>query len=165
MKGQISYMVPLWNLANNFTPKRILELGCGCSTYILRWMWDKAHITVIDDHPSWMMGVIFMGGHYRINNWEVVRDLPEWKGAISKYHLIDDPWDLIFVDMGHVFNGSGKYRIALIDYILEVACLAPEGKMILHDANDPNYQDVINRHGFCQLDGYDTAIYHHGMPF
>ena len=153
--NHISYITPIWNLAaNRFNPKRILELGCGCSSYVMRWLWPNAEMVVIDDHAIWMRLLNEMGG-YHINKIMYEKT----KEGILNQLASNGKFDFIFVDSGHLYNDSGKWRVDFMKYIRENEVINPEGIMVLHDANRPEYQEESNNWPHClKLKVYATYI-------
>ena len=135
-RGQISYCIPLYNLAGNFEPKRILELGCGCSTFIMRWIWPKAEMVVVDDHPVWMRTNENMGA-YKINKRVIVHSKEEFEKEIAG----NGKFDLIFLDSGHGYDKSDMWRSDFIKLIRESEILNPNGILLLHDATRDAYQE------------------------
>jgi predicted O-methyltransferase YrrM len=153
--GHLSYVVPLWHLARGgFIPKRMIELGCGCSSYVIRSMWPKSEMIVIDDHEKWME-VLYHMGFFKVDKifFEKSR-----KGFITQIKE-NGPYDLVFVDSGHLYNNSGPWRTDFMKVIRRNDLLNEGGVIILHDANRPEYQDECNKWPQClKLKKYNTYI-------
>jgi len=140
-RGQISYCSLLYNLARDFEPKRILELGCGCSTFMLRWIWNKSELVVVDDHPTWMSSNENMGG-YKADKRILVKTKEDFEREI----LSNGKFDLIFVDCGHNYNHSDLWRVDFIKLIRENNILNEDGRIVLHDAVREELQEECNNY-------------------
>jgi len=155
MREQISYITPIYDLSKEFTPKRVLELGCGNSTYFFRWLWHKSEMVVIDDHPIWMRGNEDMGGNYKINKRIIVDGLEEFKKEV----IGNGKFDFIFVDCGHSYNNSGPWRAVLMEVIRKNNILNPGGKLVLHDTQHEGYEKECNKWPkITKFDEYRTWI-------
>jgi 16S rRNA G966 N2-methylase RsmD len=140
---------------NGFNPDRILELGCGCSSYIMRWMWIKSEIVVIDDHKVWMRMLDEMGGHFKIDK----KIFEETKEGFIKQISSNGKFDFIFIDSGHTYNDSGIWRVDFLKFIRENDVLNRGGIVMLHDANRVEYHEECrkwNHRSYFEL--YDTCL-------
>lgn len=161
---QISYMTPLYNLAvEQPHVKRILELGCGCSSYILRWAWPNADYVLIDDHPVWISGNENMGGHYKIQERILIEGMTrnEKRGNFMEAIKGNGTFDFIFIDCGHVYDNSDSLRADYLDCILENGILDKDGAIMVHDANRPEYKASFLKWEYVRYEKYNTAILWH----
>ena len=137
--GTISYILPLFELGRGFTPKKILELGCGCSSFVMRWMWEKAEMIIIDDHERWLECTKNMGD-YKQQTRLLIKTKEETIKAIEN----NAPYDFVFIDSGHT-GGSDIWRADFLSLIKEKKLLNPKGKILLHDADREEYQKAIDK--------------------
>jgi len=135
--SQISYVPALWDIANSgFKPNKVLELGCGCSSFMLRWLFEKSKLHIIDDNSIWFNCTENMGG-YSADFRKLARTKQDFLDGILQFGKMD----LIFVDCGRRGDYSDKWRSDFLKLIREKKILNPEGLIILHDATRPEYQE------------------------
>jgi predicted O-methyltransferase YrrM len=120
----------LCSLANVLRPQRILDLGSGFSSYLLRsWaqaLQNAAHVVSVDDNAFWLEKTREFLKSKNLDTGE----LHTWE---SFSLLKQRPFDLIFHDLG-----SMETRAATLPAVLKLR--APEGIVVLDDVHKRAYR-------------------------
>ncbi len=124
----------LWNLCEERKPRRLLDIGSGFSSYVLR-AWAEANGAehwCIDSDAEWLDKTrLFLTAH----------DL-DWHHATTWDRAADwalDPFDLVFFDVNAIASRSWYLRKAL-------DMVADGGVLIADDAMEPHYHDALTEH-------------------
>jgi predicted O-methyltransferase YrrM len=129
------------------TPRRLLDLGSGFSSFVLRRYAEQAGVSVevqSTDHASeWLAATRrYLEGHGL-----GVSGLSTWSDFRSREHA---PFDLILLDLGSTGGDSAGYRLSVLPYVLGL--LTPGGVLILDDAHRLAFGRAVRRlvdaHGY-----------------
>jgi predicted O-methyltransferase YrrM len=121
------------------TPRRLLDLGSGFSSVVLRRYTGQAGVSVevqSADHASeWLAAT----RRYLEAHGLGVSGLSVWPDFRSREHA---PFDLILHDLGSG-NDAAAYRLSVLPEVLDL--LAPGGVLILDDAHWPAFSRAVRR--------------------
>lgn len=124
----------LWNLCEERKPKRLLDIGSGFSSYVLR-AWAEANDAEhwsIDSDGNWLDRTrAFLSRHSL-----------DWHHTALWFQLEDwplDPFDFVFFDVSDIPARSWFLRKAL-------DMVADGGVFIADDAMEPHYHDALAEH-------------------
>lgn len=124
----------LWQLCDERKPKRLLDIGSGFSSYVLR-AWAEANGAehwACDTDSEWVMHTTaFLDGH-GLSPLHVCQF-----SSMAEWNL--PQFDLVFFDCGFTTGRSWYLRKAL-------DMVADGGVLIADDANDVHYHDVLTEH-------------------
>jgi hypothetical protein len=138
-----SFKDALYEVLEATKPKTVFEYGPGTSTSIMAIYPSVELIDSVEHNVAWYQKYRWqMPDNVKIVYQPNMELYPETPGRVDKY-------DLIFVD--------GREREKCL-YVAK-ARLNPDGVVILHDAERPNYQEMMRTYKFMFLrdDGH-TAI-------
>jgi predicted O-methyltransferase YrrM len=111
-------------------PRRLLDLGSGFSSFVLRRYAGQAGVSVevqsTDHAAEWLAAT---RGYLEAHGLDV-SGLSIWDDFRSREHA---PFDLILLDLGSSGKDSAAYRLSVLPEVLDL--LAPGGVLILDDAH------------------------------
>jgi len=126
-------------LCENLSPRRVLDLGSGFSSWTLR-TWaarSGAEVTSVDDSPEWLGRT----REYLAAQGAGTERLFAW----SEFEPGEEPYALIFYDLGRM-----PARIEHLGRILELAA-SGGSVLVLDDVHKPSYAEVVTE----ALRGYE----------
>ena len=137
--------IALWHLMEKRKPKRILEMGSGFSTWVIRkWAWAQEHDVVVwtlDTEWKWLGTVLVELEQLHLSTEHCLH----YDSFMSCLRDTVAHFDLIFVD-----HGPCAKRVE--DYNLYMSLLAPGGVAVFDNWHLPHYhtkmQPLLEADGF-----------------
>lgn len=127
-----SFKDTLYKVLEAIKPKTVFEYGPGVSTSIMAMHPSVEWIDTVEHDKAWYEKYRWeMPDNVKFHFQSVMELYPEVQGRYEKY-------DLIFVD--------GRERETCL--FIAHGRLNQDGVVILHDAERPNYRDMINTYKF-----------------